>query len=108
MTSELLLQEKRILEHLYYLRKAFNKRSFRHALAYINGLIFAFNKSVKNITRNDPNYKHHSGIQRLLTSLKIDLECLTKKYLSKIKYFFCGEISLIFDDSLLERNGKKV
>lgn len=106
--TETLLQEERIIEHLNFLRPVFTKRGFRHGLAYINGLIFAFKKSTKNITSKDPNYKHHSGIQRLLTSLRMDLEKLQKKYFVKIKYLFKGEISLIFDDSLLERNGKKV
>jgi len=106
--TERLLQEERILKHLYFLRPVFTKRGFRHGLAYINGLIFSFKKSVKKITTNDRSYSHHSGIQRLLNSLKFDFEKLQQKYFSKIRWLFKGEISLIFDDSLVEREGTHV
>jgi hypothetical protein len=106
--TELILQDEQILEHLYFLRPAFTQQGFRHGLAYINGLIFSYKKTIKKITTNDANYSLHSGIQRLLNSLKVDVENLQQKYFSKIKWLLKGEISLIFDDFLVEREGKHV
>lgn len=106
--TELILQMEQIEEYLYFLRPCFTKRGFRHGISYINGLIFSFKKTIKQITKNDLNYKHHSGIQRLLNSLRLNLKLLNDKYLVKLKYLFKGEITLIFDDSLVERDGKKI
>lgn len=106
--TERLLQEERILEHLNFLRPVFTKRGFRHGLVYINGLIFSYKKTIRKITTHDLTYSHHAGIQRLLNSLKMDFEILSTKYFSKIKWLFKGEVSLIFDDSLVERNGKEI
>jgi hypothetical protein len=106
--TETLLHEKRIFEHLNFLRSVFTKRGHRHALSYINGLIFAFRKTIRNITKHDSTYDDHAGIQRLLNSLSFDLELLQKQYFAKIKFLFHGEISLVFDDTLIEREGKCV
>lgn len=106
--TELLLELKNINDYLNFFRKCMTKNGNRHAIAYVNGLIFSFKKSIKKITRNHQEYTHHSKIQRLLNTLSVDFERLEALYLQKIRFFLKGKISLVFDDTNQERNGKKI
>ena len=106
--TEILLELEKVHEYLNFLQKCMTKQGNRHAIAYINGLLFSFKRSIRKISQNHLEYNHHSQIQRVLNTLKLDIELLQRKYLSKIRYFLKGEISLIFDDTLVERNGKCV
>ena len=53
--------------------------------------------------------KHHSAINRILVDAKFKQDELEERYMKKIKYLTKGhEISLLFDDTIVKRNGKKV
>jgi len=96
-------------KHLTFAKKAFTKNGFRHFTHYIDGLITINKKTVKQISKASLEEKHHSAISRVLTEARFKQELLEKKYLKKLAYFAKGQkISLIFDDTLAEHDGKKV
>ena len=76
---------------------------------YINGLVTLNKKTIKQISKASIEENHHSAIERILTGARFKQEALEERYLKKIKYLTKGqELSLLFDDTLVERNGKKV
>lgn len=94
-------------KHLNFAKKAFTKGSFRHATNYIDGLITLNKKTVKKISQASIEENHHSAISRVLTEAKFEQEVLEERYLKKISYLAKGlQVSLIFDDTLAEHNGK--
>ena len=96
-------------KHLTFAKKAFTKRGFRHVVQYIDGLITINKKTVRQISEASIAEGHHSAINNVLTDAKFNQEFLEKRYLKKIAYFAKGlKVSLIFDDTLVERNGKKI
>jgi len=107
--KQILPKLKELNKHLSFAKKAFTKGGFRHAVQYINGLITLNKKTVKQISIASIEEKHHSAISRTLTEAKFKQDELEERYLKKIKYLTKGqEISLLFDDTLVERNGNKV
>lgn len=107
--KQLLPQLKQVNTHLSFLRKCFTKRGFRHAISYINGLIALNKKTVKQISKATIEEESESALKRLLTEARFKQEELEERYLKKIKYFTKGqEISLLFDDTLVKREGKKI
>jgi len=96
-------------KHLIFAKKAFTKNGFRHFTQYIDGLITINKKTVKQISKASLEEKHHSAISRVLTEASFKQELLEQRYLRKLAYFTKGQkISLIFDDTLAEHDGKKV
>ena len=94
-------------KHLNFAKKAFTKGGFRHATNYIDGLIALNRKTVKKISQASVDESHHSAINRILTEAKFEQELLEERYLKKIGYLAKGlQVSLIFDDTLAEHNGK--
>ncbi len=94
-------------KHLNFAKKAFTKGGFRHSTNYIDGLITLNKKTVKKISQASVEENHHSAINRVLTEAKFEQELLEERYLKKIKYLAKGlQVSLIFDDTLAEHNGK--
>jgi len=107
--KQILPKLKELNKHLSFAKKSFTKGGFRHAVNYINGLITLNKKTAKQISRASIEEKHHSAISRVLTEAKFKQDDLEEKYIRKIKYLTKGqEISLLFDDTLVERNGNKV
>lgn len=107
--KQILPKLKELNKHLNFAKKAFTKGGFRHAVQYINGLITLNKKTVKQISRASIEENHHSAISRILTEAKFKQDELEERYIKKIKYLTKGqEISLLFDDTLVERNGDKV
>lgn len=95
--------------NLNFTKTAFTKNGFRHITNYINGLIAINQKSIKSITKNSLDEKNHNAIQKLLQKGKVDKELLEQRYLKKLKLIFRNlKVSLIFDDTLHQRFGKKV
>lgn len=100
---------KEVLSLLSFAKKSFTKGGFRHIVNYITGLITCSKKTVKKIAESTPDEGHHSAIDRILNEAKFEKERLEKRYLEKIKYLFKNyNIYLIFDDTLVERNGEKI
>jgi hypothetical protein len=96
-------------KHLIFAKKTFTKNGFRHLVQYIDGLITINKKTVKQISKSSLEESHHSAINRILTESKFKQELLESKYLKKIAYLTKGQkVSLIFDDTLVEHNGKKI
>lgn len=107
--KQILPKLKELNKHLSFAKKAFTKAGFRHATQYINGLITLNKKTAKQISRASVEEKHHSAISRILTEAKFKQDELEERYIKKIKYLTKGhEISLLVDDTLVERNGNKV
>ncbi|MBU0459152.1 transposase [Patescibacteria group bacterium] len=107
--KQILPKLKELDKHLSFAKKAFTKNGFRHATQYINGLITLNKKTVKQISRASIEEKHHSAVSRILTEAHFKQELLEQRYLKKIKYICKGQIiSLLFDDTLVEREGKKI
>jgi hypothetical protein len=100
---------KEVQKHLSFAKKAFTKGSFRYVQQYVSGLIALNKKTVKKISDASVGNKHHSAINRILTEAKFKQELLEQKYLRKVKYILKGHtISLLLDDTLVKREGKKV
>lgn len=95
--------------NLNFTKSAFTKSGFRHVTNYINGLIAVNRKTIKSISRNSIDEKNHNAIQKLLQKGKFDQELLEQRYIKKLKYLFKSlKVTLIFDDTLHQRFGKKV
>lgn len=107
--KQILPKLKQLNPHLSFLRKCFTKNGFRHVIRYINGLIALNKKTVKQISKASVDNVDQSLLNRILTEAAFKQNELEERYIKKIAYFTKGyEISLIFDDTLVERNGKKV
>jgi hypothetical protein len=107
--KQILPKLKQLNSHLSFLRKCFTKRGFRHVIRYINGLIALNKKTVKQISKSSVDDVDQSLLNRIVTESTFKQQELEERYLKKIAYFTRGyEISLLFDDTLVERNGKKV
>jgi len=107
--KQILPKLEEINKHLTFAKKSFTKGGFRHFTAYIDGLITLNKKTVKQISKASIEENHHSAINRVLTEAKFEQELLERKYLKKIFYITKGQkVSLIFDDTLAEHNGKKI
>jgi DDE family transposase len=106
---QILLKLKKLNSHLKFTKTAFTKNGFRHITNYINGLIAINRKSIKSISKNSPDEINHNSIQKLLQNGKFDQNALEKRYIKKLKFIFKNlKISLIFDDTLHQRFGKKI
>lgn len=98
---------KEVLNVLNFAKKAFTRGSFRHVQNYITGLIAQGKKTVRKISK--AGNKKRSSLSRILNEAKLNKEELEKRYLKKIKYLSKNsETYLIIDDTLVERNGKKI
>ena len=107
--KQLLPQLKKVSTHLSFLRKCFTTRGFRHVTAYINGLIVLNKKTVKQISKASVECESESSLNRILSEARFKQEKLEERYVKKIKYLTRGqEISLLFDDTLVKREGKCV
>lgn len=107
--KQILPELKELNKHLTFAKKAFTKRGFRHFTAYIDGLIALNKKTVRQISKASLEENHHSAISRILTESSFEQKLLEEKYLDKLAYFMNGrKVSLIFDDTLVEHNGKRV
>jgi hypothetical protein len=105
----ILCKIKEVAKLLTFAKKAFTKGGFRHVVNYISGLIACVKKTVKKISESIVDEGHHSAIDRILNEAKFEKEILEKRYLRKIKHLFKNsEIYLLIDDTLVERNGKKI
>ncbi len=65
-------------KHLFFMKRTFTKRGFRHVTHYINGLITLNKKTVRQISRASIEEDHHSAINRILTEAKFKQELLEK------------------------------
>lgn len=100
---------KEVISILNFAKKAFTKGSFRLVGVYINGLISLAKKTVNKIAKASSEVKHQQKLNRILTEAKFEKELLEERYFKKIKYLFRNsKIYLIFDDTLVERLGKRV
>src|SRR3989344_1294150 len=98
-----------VIKNLSFSKKAFTKGGFRHASNYISGLIALSKKTVKKIAKACPDEKHSSALSRILTEAKFEKESFEKRYLKKISFLFRNlDIYLLFDDTIVERNGESV
>ena len=98
---------KEILNTLNFAKKSFTKGGFRHFQKYISGLISQSKKTIRKISK--AANKSNSSLNRILNEAKFDKEKLEKRYFKKIKYLFKNAITyLLIDDTLVERNGKKI
>tara|TARA_Y100000310_G_C20565100_1_gene755091 strand:+ start:90 stop:1265 length:1176 start_codon:yes stop_codon:yes gene_type:complete len=107
--KQILPKLKAIFKHLSFVKKAFTKGGFRHVTQYINGLITLNKKTIKKISEASVEEKHHSALNRVLSESKFKQTELEDRYLKKIDYLTRGyETSLLLDDTLVKREGKKV
>jgi len=107
--AQLLPRLKGIDKHLNFARGSFTKGGFRHATAYINGLIAVNRKTIKKISESHIEEKNHSAIQRLLNDAVFEQKRLEERYMKKINYICRNQkVFLILDDTLVERNGKEI
>jgi len=84
-------------------------KGFRHAQGYISGLISLGKKTVKKISSALVGNNNSSSMNRVLSEATFDKEKLENRYFKKIKYLFKNsKVTLVFDDTLVERNGKKI
>ncbi|MBI2672438.1 transposase [Candidatus Woesearchaeota archaeon] len=105
----ILARIKEVIKNLSFSRKAFTKQGFRHVNNYVSGLIALSKKTAKKITEACPDEKHSSALSRILTEAKFEKESFEKRYLKKIRFLFGNfAIYLLFDDTIVERNGKFV
>ena len=107
--KQILPELKELNKHLAFVKHAFSRGGFRHVVQYVDGLITLNKKTVKQISKASVEENHHSAMSRLLTEASFEQESLEQRYLKKTKYLTKGmKVSLLFDDTLVERNGKKV
>jgi len=100
-------QIKEIINILKFAKKSFTKGGFRHVQIYVNGLISLARKSVKKIA--EASKINQQSLNYAISKAKFEKEKLEKRYLKKLKYLFKKfPVYLIIDDTLVERNGKKV
>ena len=107
--KQILPELKEINKHLSFAKSGFTSGGFRHVTQYINGLIALNKKTVKKISEATVIKTHQSLINRILNDAKFEQELLEKRYLKKVRFLTKGQyIILIFDDSLVERDGKHI
>lgn len=107
--KQILLNLEQLNKHLSFAKKAFTKGGFRHAVQYMDGLIALAKKTAKQISKASPEEKHHSAIGRMLTEARFKQDELEKRYMKKAAYLTKDQqVSLLFDDTLVKREGKKV
>ena len=107
--KQILPQLKELNKHLSFLQKCFTKKGFRHAVCYINGLIAINKKTIKQISKASVGGSDQSLLNRILTEATFKQVEFEERYMKKIKYLSKGQdTSLLFDDTLVERNGDKV
>lgn len=107
--KQILPELKEINKHLSFAKCAFTSGGFRHVTQYINGLIALNKKTIKKISEATVEKTHQSLINRVLVNAKFEQEVLEDRYLKKVRHLTKNLYSiLIFDDSLVERNGKHV
>jgi len=107
--KQILPKLKEVNKHLSFAKTAFSKQGFRHFTQYVDGLIALNKKTIKQISKASLEENHHSAISRLLSSALFKQERLEERYLKKVAYYAKGqETSLIFDDTLVKREGKLV
>ncbi len=107
--KQILPKLKELNKHLSFAKKHFTKSGFRHFTNYIDGLITINQKSVRQISKASIDENHHSQISYLLNEAKFEQNKLEQRYLKKIKYLFGkSQMILCLDDTLVERNGKKI
>lgn len=105
--KQILIELKKLNSHLSFLKNFFTKRGFRHVIQYIDGLIALAKKTIKQIGKAAGS--NQSLLNRILTTAKFSQEELEERYYKKIKYLTRGqEVSLLFDDTLVERDGKHI
>lgn len=100
---------KEVVSILAFAKKAFTKGSFRLVEVYINGLISLAKKTVNKIAKASSEINHQQKLNRILNEAKFEKELLEARYFKKIRYLFRNsKVYLIFDDTLVEREGKHV
>lgn len=76
---------------------------------YIDGLIAANRKTIRQISAASADEGHHGAIQRLLNEGAFEQKLLEERYLKKIRYLCKNQqVFLILDDTLVEHEGKSV
>jgi hypothetical protein len=106
---QILPKLKQLNSNLNFTKTAFTKGGFRHITNYINGLIAINRKTIKSISKNSIDEKNHNAIQKLLQKGKFDQDSLEQRYIKKLKFIFKNlKVTLIFDDTLHQRFGKKI
>ena len=91
------------------MKKSFTKRGFRHVVQYIDGLITLNKKTIRQISKASIDGNHQSLLNRILTEAEFKQNTLEERYIKKIGFITRGQIiSLLFDDTLVERNGEKI
>ena len=107
--KQILPKLKELDKHLSFAKKCFTSGGFRHVTQYINGLVALNKKTVKKISEASLEETHHSAINRVLVNAKFEQDKLEKRYLKKVSFLTKNQYTiLIFDDSLVERQGKNV
>ena len=92
---------------LNFSKKVFTKGSFRAVNTYISGLISQGKKNVKRISKAAK--VNQQTLNYTLNKAIFEQEELEKRYLKKIKFIFKNvPICLLIDDTLVERDGKKI
>lgn len=100
---------KEVKKVISFAKSAFTGGGFRHVQGYLSGLISLGKKTVKKISEAIVGENHHSAISRMLDDAKFEKDLLEKRYLKKLNYLFKNsEVYLIFDDTLVKREGEKV
>lgn len=98
---------KEVMNILNFAKKNFTKGSFRLVGNYIQGLITVGKKTIKKIAK--ASGVNQQTLNYTLNEAKFDKEKLEKRYLKKIKHTAeDSAIYLIIDDTLVERDGKKI
>jgi hypothetical protein len=107
--KQILPSLKEFNSHLNFVKKCFTKRGFRHVVTYIDGLIALNKKTIKQISKASVGGVNQSLLNRILTEAKFKQKDLEERYMKKIMYYTKGQYtSLLFDDTLVKREGKKV
>jgi hypothetical protein len=107
--KQILPQLKEVSKHLSFMKSSFTSRGFRHVVHYIDGLIALNKKTIKQISIAIVEGETESSLNRVLSEAIFKQDVLEERYLKKIAYLMGGmEVSLLFDDTLVKREGKKV
>lgn len=100
---------KEVINTIKFAKKAFTKGGFRLVTNYVSGLISSAKKTVKKIASACIDIKHQSSLNRVLNEAKFEKEQLEDRYFKKTKHLFKNsDVDLLIDDTLVERNGKRV
>jgi len=98
---------KEVTSILNFAKKFFTKGSFRHVQNYVAGLISVGKKSIKKIS--EASKTNQQSLNYAINEAKFEKEKLEERYLKKMKFLFKNaKVFLILDDTLVERNGKKI